>query len=183
MIGKNFRVNNEPYPFCFWPQRPQRAQRGREGTRSGRGTRGGNLQECPEYRCAESNGWEAGGMSTLKTRKTASRTGTRLESGFLETIWTTRDNSYKVAGLDNSARLEGTNGEREARRRQTGQRGTRLGEENGKDAGKRPAPTFRRGGKRLEQGRGAGVKRGGESRTKRVQNGAGPDQGFHPVFQ
>ncbi len=28
-------------------------------------------------------GWEAGGMSTLKTKKTASRTGTRLWSGFL----------------------------------------------------------------------------------------------------
>ena len=108
MIGKNFRafstdwekfrVNNEPCPFCFWPQRPQRAQRGREGTRSGRVTGEGHLQECLECRCASSDGWEAGGMSTLKTKKTASRTGRRLESGWGETTGTIRDTFRKGIG-------------------------------------------------------------------------------------
>ena len=56
----------------------------------------GNLQECLECRCAESDGRETGGMSTLKTKKTASRTGTRLGSGRGETTWTTRDNFCKV---------------------------------------------------------------------------------------
>ena len=48
----------------------------------GRETGDGNLQECLECRCADLDGWETGGMSTLKTRKTASRTGTRLRRGW-----------------------------------------------------------------------------------------------------
>ena len=42
----------------------------------GRGAGGGNPQECLEWRCADSDGLETGGMSTLKTKKTASLTGT-----------------------------------------------------------------------------------------------------------
>ena len=38
----------------------------------------GNLQECLECRRAAPDGWETGGMSTLKTKKTASRTGTLI---------------------------------------------------------------------------------------------------------
>ncbi len=42
------------------------------------GAREGGVRGIPECRSAASDGWEAGGMSTLKTRKTASRTGMRL---------------------------------------------------------------------------------------------------------
>ncbi len=48
----------------------------------GRESREGNPQECLECPCTASDGWETGGMSTLKTKKTASRTGTRLGSGW-----------------------------------------------------------------------------------------------------
>ena len=44
-------------------------------------------------------GWLGDGRdSTLKSKKTASRTGSRLESGWGETTWTTWNNSFKVAG-------------------------------------------------------------------------------------
>ncbi len=43
------------------------------------GAREGGVRGIPECHCADSDGWETGGMSTLKTRKTASRTGTRGE--------------------------------------------------------------------------------------------------------
>ncbi|MBR4190210.1 MAG: hypothetical protein IKQ55_09650 [Kiritimatiellae bacterium] len=52
MIGKNFRVK-------------------RAGEEKQTGQKGNKM-----------SGWSAGGMSTLKTMKTASRTGTRLESGW-----------------------------------------------------------------------------------------------------
>ena len=103
-------------------------------------------------------GWPGGGRDVYienKENRFADRNA--LGEWIFETTWTTRDNSFKVAGLDNSARLEGTNEEREGRKRQTGQRGTRLGEGRGKDAWKRPAPTFRQGGARgLNKGGGRG---------------------------
>ncbi len=59
-------------------------------------SRKGGVRRLPE--CHYADAWETGGMSTLKSRKTASRTGTRLESGWGETTQTTRDNSFKVPG-------------------------------------------------------------------------------------
>ena len=67
---------------------------------SGRDAGEVNLHECLEYRFAGSDGWVTGGMSTLKTKKTALRTGTRLECGWGETTWTTRDNFCKVRRLN-----------------------------------------------------------------------------------
>ena len=51
------------------------------------GAREGGVKGLPECPRANSDGWSVGGMSTLKTKNTAPRTGTRLESGFLETTW------------------------------------------------------------------------------------------------
>ena len=65
-----------------------RAERVREG--------GGELHECLGCRYADLDGWETEGMSTLKTKKTASRTGTRLECGWGATTWTTQDRLHKA---------------------------------------------------------------------------------------
>ncbi len=65
--------------------------------REGRGRKagGGRLHGCIESRCAgyERDG-SAGGMSTLKTKKTASRTGTRLDRG-----WERSDEWRVTSGL------------------------------------------------------------------------------------
>ena len=52
------------------------------------GAREGGVRGIPECRSKDSDAWETGGMSTLKTRKTASRTGTRLGGGWRETTGT-----------------------------------------------------------------------------------------------
>ncbi len=94
------------------------------------GAREGGVRGIPECRCAESDGWECGRDAYMKTRKTASRTGTRLGSGWIETTWTTRDNSFKVPGGQlRSAKEGGRECGRNARRkkRQTGQRGAPCG--------------------------------------------------------
>lgn len=64
------------------------------------GAREGGVRGIPECRCAASEAWETGGMSTSKTRKNASLTGTRLGSGWGETTWTTWDNFFKVRRLN-----------------------------------------------------------------------------------
>ena len=74
-------------------------------------------------------GWPGGGRDVyIENQENRFADRNALGGGGGETTRTTRDNSCKVAGLDNSARLEGTNGVREGRRRQTGQRGTRKAE-------------------------------------------------------
>ena len=64
------------------------------GWREGGNAGEGNPQECLECRLSASDAWETGGMSTMKPKKTASRTGT-LEKRMGETTWTNRDNAFQ----------------------------------------------------------------------------------------
>ncbi len=74
-------------------------------------------------------GWLGGGRDVhVENQENRFADRNALGEWIFETTRTTRDNSCKVAGLDNSARPDGTNGEREGRRRQTEQRGTRKAE-------------------------------------------------------
>ena len=71
----------------------------------GREAGGGNPQECPECRRESPDGWETGGMSTLKTKKTASRTGT-LGERMGGDHWDNSGHSFKVRSPNRRAETE-----------------------------------------------------------------------------
>ena len=103
--GKTRRCGLLPRP-CGWRAGGKKDKQGKSGQDRGRETGGGNLQDCPECRSADSDAGQ-GGRINIETMKTASRTwkegGMRMERD-CQTIPTIPDNSFGD-NLDNSRPL------------------------------------------------------------------------------